>query len=163
MEELREDRNDICPRCTRCGGFQVELPSLADKLECIVMARHNLGNPRPQRYIGVFAAFEIGCEEEMRDGRVEGRPRLFNHGRAGRTREILNNLSTENRLPEPRRPVDPQQLWPGGKLRLEPAPKHGSVEDPIARTGKSFLQGVAVPFVWRTVKPEVDFAPYLGF
>jgi hypothetical protein len=98
----------------------------------------------------------------MRDGRAEGRPRLFNHGRVGRTREILNDLSTENRLPKPRRPVDPQQLWPGGKLRLEPAPKDGSVEDPVARTRKSLLKGVAVPFIWRTTKPEVEFALNLG-
>jgi hypothetical protein len=58
--------------------------------------------------------------------------------------------------------MDPQQLWPGGKLRLEPAPKDGSIEDPVARTRKSFLERVVVSFIWRTIKPEVEFAPYLG-
>ena len=88
----------------------------------------------------------------MRDGRVE----------VGR--EVFHDVGAENRFSEPRRSVDPEQLWSRGDLYREPMPKSRPVEDPVARAVDPLLEGVVVAFVWReAAEPGVEFPSCLGY
>jgi len=94
----------------------------------------------------------VGRKEEIGDGRLED------------GREVFDDAGAEDRLPEPRRPVDPQQLWSRRDLYREPMPKSRPAEYPAARAVDPILEGVVVAFVWgAAAEPGVEFPSRLGF
>lgn len=68
-------------------------------------------------------------------------------GRFEDGREVFDDAGAEDRLSEPRRPIDPQQLWPC-ELYRDPVPECRPVEDPVARADELLLEGVMVALVW---------------
>jgi hypothetical protein len=76
---------------------------------------------------------------------------------------VFDDAGAEDRLPEPRRPVDPQQLWSRGDLYREPMPESRLAEYPVASAVDPLLEGVVVAFVWRAAaEPGVEFPSRLG-
>lgn len=76
---------------------------------------------------------------------------------------MFHDVGAENRFSEPRRSVDPKQVWSPGDLYREPMPESRPVEYPVARTVDPLLEGVVVAFVWRkAAEPGVEFPSRLG-